>query len=200
VWEDASGAALWAQLVDGALVGAHPFLASAGMQSARVEGAEEDQDSPLDGQARLYLAPEEAVLLPVDVVNWPMAAGALSPQAMVRARIAAFAEGWEAWDSAEAYLVRHPEARRQDVRRMVPTGLYPRDKGGTGRATASITGIVQHCEDRVNSLTGEPFLVMRLETAGATLDAVGVGEAVPSPGAVVRGHFWLAAVVDTGPA
>jgi hypothetical protein len=196
VWEDASGAALWIQVVDSAIVGAQPFFAPAACHKTRIEAGVPDPEHPLDGSARLFVLPEEKTVLGVDVLNWPLAMRALRPQAVVPARLAGFAESIQYWDTADAYTAEQPDAKRQGTRWIVPTGLYPDDKGGTGRATATVTGVVLEAEERVNTLTGAPFLWMRLETAGFTLDVVAAAGPRPLPGSIARGHFWLAAVVE----
>lgn len=150
----------------------------------------------MDGQARLYLLPGETVLLPVDVVNWPLVANTLKQQTMVNVRLVAFAEGMTAWDSPDAYKASHSESRHQGVRWIVPTGLFPEEKGGTGRATATITGVVEQAESRVNGLTQAPFRWLRLETSGATLDVVAADGPLPPVGGIVRGHFWLASHIE----
>jgi hypothetical protein len=196
VWEDASGAALWIQVAEKVIVGAQPFFAHGTVHTARIEAGLPDAEHPLDGGARLYVLPAEKTVLRVDVLNWPLAQRALRPQAIAPVRIAAFAESLQIWESSEAYAAAQPEAKRRGTRWIVPTGLYPADKGGTDRATATIAGTVIAAEERVNTLTGSPFLWLRLETAGFTLDAVSAAAPLPAPGAAVHGHFWLAAVVD----
>jgi hypothetical protein len=196
VWEDSSGAALWIQVADRAITGAQPFFAPAARHEARVEAALPDAEQPLDGGARLYVLPDEKSILRVDVLNFALVSRALRQQAIVPIRLAGFAESVRFYPTEEEYAASHAEAKRQGVRWIVPTGLYPADKGGTDRATAMVTGVVREAEERVNSITQSPFLRLRLETAGFALDAVCAAGPRPEPGAIAHGHFWLAAVVQ----
>lgn len=196
VWEDKSGAALWIQVAGSAIVGAQPFFARAARHEARIEAALPDAEHPLDGGARLYLLPNEKSILRVDVLNFALVAKAVRQQAVIPMRLAAFAESVRFYATEEEYAASHDQARRQGTRWIVPTGLYPAEKGGTDRATAMVTGVVLEAEERVNALTGAPFLHLRLDTAGFVLDAVSVPGPLPEPGAIAHGHFWLAAVVQ----
>ena len=111
-------------------------------------------------------------------------------------RLTAFAETIQFWKSEEAYADANPEAKRQGTRWIVPTGVYPADKGGTDRATASVVGHVLEATEHINTLTGGAFHHLRLETTGAILDVVTAAGPLPAPGDIARGHFWLAAVVE----
>lgn len=199
VWEDESGAALWIQMREGAIVGAHPFYAAAAPHTARIEAAAEDEDDPMDGRVRLYILPEQTVLLPVDVVNWPLVSHTLRQQTTKNLCLAAFAESITVWENLDAYTAARPESRRQGARWIVPTGLYPEEKGGTGRATANITGIVTYAETRVNGLTGATFRHICVDTTGCEMDIVAEDGPLPPVGGIARGHFWLAGLFEVAP-
>jgi hypothetical protein len=192
IWEDASGAALWIQIEEGSVTGAHPFFSPAAQHSLRLEAA--DAGGLLDGSVRAFILPDERTLLPFDVLNFPTVAEALRPQTVARARVAAFAESLTLWPSEGAY--RSGDEGQRKARSIAPTGLFPPEKGGTGRSTARIAGVVRSAERRENALTHAAFLSLRLETAGVTLDAVAADGPLPVPGAVADGHFWLAAVAE----
>jgi hypothetical protein len=114
---------------------------------------------------------------------------------LVEAQIAAFAHEVQLYDTPESYYQSQTAEPQFGSQSFIPAGLFAmQEPDQQPLAYAIMRGHVITAERRHNELADGYFHWAKVETLGGTFDVVippELLEALPSPGNVISGSFWL---------
>lgn len=202
-WKGGGGEEMWLQ-VDHTrdLMGMNPHFAGRSSVTVRIESrVRRPNDTELDGAFHGWAAPTDDVqegAYPF-VFDSPDAgtADAMQLPQVVQVQVAAFAHELSLHDSPEAFSASQAgKVARFASQSFIPSGLFTPGEGKTDppEAHAIFTGHVREAASRRNSITGAAFRWALVDTLGGAFDVVWDPEllsAVPLPGSVLSGQFWL---------
>lgn len=205
-WSSGCGAELWLQGDrKDRLIGMSPHFAGASqIQIGLATRAKRSYDNDLEGAFKAWTEPSSAdpangaYPLVFDAPDFAVYSEIKLPS-LATAQIAAFAEEIAVFESAEAYLASQSGEYKLAAQSFVPTGLFPgkeeeEEDEPPSDARAMFAGRVVQAEERVNDLSGEPFVWALVETLGVSYDiliAHAMLDDLPLEGNVVHGSFWL---------
>ncbi len=208
-YADLSGAELWLQFDhQGELIGMNPHFRSGSRIKVGLLSPVERSQSPLDGAWIAWTNPTD----PSDPESgdYPFVFDApdarLQPHLLypgeATVQLAAFSQEVRYYPSPEAFhLAQQEEEVPFAIQSFVPLGLFTEDADSSPDATALITGIIQEIESRKNQLSGQPFMVARLQSLGLEidllLDPLEMPES-PKVGAVIQCQAWLSGQIIKG--
>jgi hypothetical protein len=202
-WTGGAGEEMWWQLQEDAVLGVNPHFA--GKSSIRLtlqERLRREEDTDLDGAFQAWIP--DTYPLVFDCPN-ARAYGDLELPGSVEAQITAFAHEITRHDSPEAYDGWQPsDGPKLASQSFIPTGLFGQDggKAEVPGAYASFAGHVVEAASYKNALTGLPYTWALVETLGARFDVVAdpvLLDALPVPGNVLVGSFWLSGRLTSYP-
>jgi hypothetical protein len=193
IWRDESGAEIWVHLTGDAPHTTTVLFRSDGRVTGHLVGFSPPVDGPLNGQMMLtHPEPALAPRLVLDLAEFGDAVSQFCAGRRAGVGVAALLTEGRLFADRAAYLAacsrRGGEAPAVSLQ---PVGLQPQGNS----PAALLGGTVARVDERRNTLTGETFLVLRVEWDGMTLevaaslsDLAGVSAA---PGAYLAGKVWL---------
>ena len=204
------GAELWIQQHRGRrYLGCNPHFAGESRVEVRITSLHTAPDYPLDGSVHVWVSPVDKTDDPdepqgcyparIDIPDYCTIADCLRPDQVVTMQIAAFAHHLDIFADEAAFDAAQEEEPNFASEFFIPSGLFsPHDEGSPEaeafvmRAEAIMAGTVLKSEVRTNSMTGEKFYALSVQTYGATYDVVATTEFGPiTEGNIVQGNFWL---------
>lgn len=202
-WSGGCGAELWLQGDrKDRLIGLSPhFAGTSQVQIGLAARAKRPYDNDLEGAFKAWTDPSSegatkgAYPLLFDAPDFAVYSEIKLPS-LATAQISAFAEEITIYESAEAYLDSQSDGHKLSSQSFVPVGLLadPERDEEPADARAMFAGHILQAEERVNDLSGEPFVWALVETLGARYDvliAQAMIDDLPVEGNVVGGSFWL---------
>lgn len=200
-WSSPCGAELWLQSnSENQVIGATP--AFRGQSSIRVKLTARilRDESGLDGGMHGWAAPDDsdgegAYPFVFDVPDFGNTEK-ISLPSIVDLQISAFAHELQVFDSQEEFDASQTEGLRFAAESLIPIGLFMADSDSQQPPPALVvfTGQVTASEKKINSFSGAPYHWAVVKTLGGSFDVVIDPElchAVPQPGNIVSGEFWL---------
>ncbi len=210
-WASPSGAELWLQVhADGALIGVTPYFSGTSAVHIRLTAAiTQPDDATLDGAFHCWADPREedseSGLYPFvfDAPDFHLYPPFTFP-CIAQAQIAAFPHEVEVYGSPEEFSERQSDTPAMASQAFIPTGLFSDsgERAETPMAYAILSGHVITSETRRNELGGAQFHWAMIESFGGTYDVVIDPQqipALPQPGAVISGSFWLSGRLTSYP-
>jgi hypothetical protein len=194
IWRDGSGAELWIHLQGGAPQTTTVIFRGADRITGRLTGFSPPMDGPLNGQ--ILVAEAEPALAPrlvLDLAEYGDAISHIGVGRRISVGVSALLTEGHSFSDRGAYLAacsRRGDAGAPAVS-LMPVGLRPQGD----KPSATLAGAVFEVEERRNSLTGEPFLVVTVEWDDQELQITASPADIrgerPRPGAYLTARVWL---------
>ena len=145
-----------------------------------------------------YTIPEVPINLYLPAAGY---LGPFEPGLACTAQLACYAETLTVYDTLEAHgvAIKSGEAIMA-AESFIPSGTFglEGDTAFKPSSRAIISGVVEGAERLNNSATGLPFDHLQVRSLGIRYDVLAdprLYDALPQPGAVVEGQFWMTALV-----
>src|SRR5262249_50841628 len=167
IWRDESGAEVWVHLEGGAPHTTTVVFRGSGRVTGRLAGYSAPNDGPLNGLVMLLgPVPVLAARLVLDLTEFGDAPSQSSMGRRVSVGVSGLLQEGQLFPDRAAYLAAcSRRGGEPPAAALLPVGL----KLQGDQPAASLVGTIVRVEERRNSLTGEPFLVLAIEWAGQTL-------------------------------
>jgi hypothetical protein len=207
VYTDTSGAEIYLQgNSEQELIGFNPHFAGKSRRTVSLTTAIERDSSELDGGFHAWANPPDSsgesgdYPFVFDVPDFRTVEIGELPRA-VEIQLTAFASNdFKIFASEEDYQKAQESELKYASKMFVPSGLFAFDETGGSidlsvvRPVGMFAGEITEFELKTNSLSGEKFYALLVETLGGEVDAVVDPKFVPQEpniGGIVSGQFWL---------
>jgi hypothetical protein len=188
------------------LVGFNPHYAGKSRRTVSLTKAIERDSSELDGGFHAWANPSDGLSesgdypFVFDVPDFRKITDLQLPQT-VEIQLTAFASNdFKIFANDDEYQKAQESELKYASKMFVPSGLFAvSEKDGSldlsvVRPVGTFAGEIKDFELKTNSLSGEKFYAMLVETLGGEIDVVVDPKFVPhepKPGGIVSGQFWL---------
>lgn len=204
-YSENSGAELWMQLNENKeLIGINPHFQGKSRVKVSLTSEIERTESLLDGALHAWANPSEdgepeSGYFPFvfDLPNLRTTSNLTFPQ-ITEVQLTAFAHEISVFKSEQAFDEhQNDESFKWASQSFTPTGLFnfgEENNESPAEATALFTGLIKACEKRKNTLTGQKYFWMLVDTLGMQIDVVAdvrFFEQAPQVDGVIQGQFWI---------